>query len=245
MPLLIPAKAFTLTEGTLPIIITLPHATPLGQSYARELQERHAGLKITEGGLLEIVEKFTRVCLAQKGRPYVLTAQVHRSRLDFSRSKQMVGGEWAYDDPRAEPLYDAFEATLAQITEHVTKNFPTALLLDLHGCWTPAQDIFIGTLNGKTTPTDPNIPSPRTHLYELLTARGWQVSPKLNEPEVAFMGRSDSIIARHNLAAMGRGNSASLQIEVSKRIRLRPSLIQKFAQDFAESILTMLGLDNA
>ncbi|MBI5927665.1 MAG: N-formylglutamate amidohydrolase [Chloroflexi bacterium] len=237
-----PEKAFTLMAGSLPIVLTLPHATPLNSSYASELEERAYGLKKTETGLLEITERFTQACHAQKGTPYVLIAQVHRSRIDFSRSKHVVAGEQAYDDSRAEPLYDAFEQSLAALSQQVMQDTPAALLFDLHGCRTREPDIYIGTLNGKTITSYGHTTSLRDRLHDLLTKRGWRVEPKPGSVETAFTGRSDSIIARHNLSklAVRPGNFGSLQIEISQQIRLRTSYSQQFAHDFAEAALALI-----
>lgn len=238
-----PEKAFHLTTGSLPILLTLPHSTPLEQSYAAELKERVRGLKKAEGGLLDITEQFKHVCHSQKGTPYVLIARVHRSRIDFSRSKQIIAGEHAYDDARAEPLYDAFEQTLAGLVRQITHAAaPTALLLDLHGCRSRDTDVFLGTLNGKTITSNGHLHSLRDRLHESLSKKGWKVEPKPGTDEIKFTGRSDSIIARHNLAKLAAqpGNYGSLQIEISQHIRLRAANNQQFAYDLAEAILSLL-----
>ncbi len=238
----LPEKAFHLTAGSLPIVLTLPHATPLEQSYATELQERLRGLKKAEGGLIDITERFKQVCHSQKGTPYILIARVHRSRIDFSRSKQIVAGERAYDDARAEPLYDAFEQTLADLVQQITHATPTALLLDLHGCRSRDTDVYLGTLNGKTMTSNGHLHSLRDRLHASLSKQGWKVEPKPGVAETKFAGRSDSIIARHNLAklAVQPGNYGSLQIEVSQRIRLHTPRNQQFAHDLAEATLSLL-----
>ena len=237
-----PERAFHVTVGSLPILLTLPHATPLEQSYAAELQERVRGLKKAEGGLIEITERFRQVCHSQKGTPYVLIARVHRSRIDFSRGKQVVAGEHAYDDARAEPLYDAFEQALVGLAQQITHAAPSALLLDLHGCRSRDTDIYLGTLNGKTMTANGHPDTLRDRLHNLLTQRGWAVEPKPGTPEIKFAGRSDSIIARHNLAklAVQAGNYGSLQIEISQRIRLHTVRNQQFAHDLAEVALSLL-----
>lgn len=237
-----PEKAFHLTTGSLPIVLTLPHATPLEESYAAELKERVRGLKKAEGGLIDITERFKQVCHSQKGTPYVLIARVHRSRIDFSRSKQIIAGEHAYDDARAEPLYDAFEQTLAGLVQKITPATATALLLDLHGCRSRDTDVYLGTLNGKTMTSNGHLQSLRDRLYASLSKRGWKVEPKPGADEIKFTGRSDSIIARHNLAklAVQPGNYGSLQIEISQHIRLRAVHNQQFAHDLAEATLSLL-----
>lgn len=238
----LPEKAFHLTAGSLPIVLTLPHATPLEQSYATELQERLRGLKKAEGGLIDIIERFKQVCHSQKGTPYILIARVHRSRIDFSRSKQIIAGEHAYDDARAEPLYDAFEQTLAGLVQQITHATPTALLLDLHGCRSRDTDVYLGTLNGKTMTSNGHLRSLRDRLHESLSKQGWKVEPKPGATETKFAGRSDSIIARHNLAKLAAqpGNYGSLQIELSQHIRLRAANNQQFAHDLAEATLSLL-----
>ncbi|MCQ3929901.1 MAG: hypothetical protein DPW16_05545 [Chloroflexi bacterium] len=237
-----PEKAFHLTAGSLPIVLTLPHATPLEHSYATELHERLRGLKKAEGGLIDITERFKQVCHSQKGTPYILIARVHRSRIDFSRSKQIVAGEHAYDDARAEPLYDAFEQTLAGVVQQITHATPTALLFDLHGCRSRNTDVYLGTLNGKTITSNGHLHSLRDHLHESLSKQGWKVEPKPGADEIKFTGRSDSIIARHNLAKLAAqaGNYGSLQIELSQHIRLRAVNNQQFAHDLAEAALSLL-----
>jgi hypothetical protein len=169
------------------------------------------------------------------GDPYVVGAQIHRSRIDFNRSKEYIGGERAFDDPQAEPLYDIFEHSLSNVVEEALRGSEIGLLIDLHGCRTDESDVFIGTLNGKTVYQHDGHTFGKDIVREHLTRRGWKVAPKIGQPETVFTGRSDGIINRHNISRRP-GRYASIQLEVSRAIRLDQERNRAFANDLADAI---------
>jgi hypothetical protein len=233
-------KAVSFQRGTIPVILTLPHACPLDQSYADELIERNAERRVKreELYLLPLVHHLTEQLGNLKGQPHIIAARVHRSRIDFNRGKQYLAGERAYDDPRAEPFYDTFEQAVAAAVQHVAQ-YPRGLLLDLHGCFTSEVDVYLGTRNGETAATADGRMFARDDLRDYLTWRGWRVEPGPGQREAAFAGRPDGIIARHNLARY-HGRYASLQIEISRGVRFDAWRNRLFAYHLAEAIAELI-----
>lgn len=225
--------AFAFTPGELPLLITVPHGVHLDQSHYPELNERANGLKLEEQNIIETAQALAQtVASQQRQRPAMLIALVHRSRLDFGRSPTPLRGESAYDDPRAAPLFTAHEDCIQNWIKAQPVERP-ALLLDLHGCRTETHDLFIGTRRGKTCPT--------SYLYILqstLLSSGWRISPLPGQPETQFSARPDSIISRHNLSSRSP-NQASIQIEISGRVRNDEQLRWRLVKDLGTSIQTI------
>jgi hypothetical protein len=226
----LPSVGFNFTQGELPLLITVPHGIHLDQSHYPELEERVHGLKLEEQNIIEtaqaLLETFA-TCYGQ--RPSLLIALVHRSRLDFGRSPTTLRGESAYDDPRAANIFAAHETCIRKWIDAQPTEKP-ALLLDLHGCRTETYDLFIGTRHGQTCP------SKYFHtLQTTLLNANWRVSPLPGQPETQFSARPDSIISRHNLAARSP-LQASIQIEISGRVRNDEQRRQRLVNDLAKSI---------
>ncbi len=226
-------EAYLHQPGEIPVILTIPHGISLDQSHASHLAERKSGLVIEELFVLEFAEILTNCFLKIWGRPHTFTALIHRSRIDFARGKECWRGECAYDDPQAELYYDAFESRLKVLCMDVTRQYNSALLLDLHGCLSNDFDAYLGTLNGLTS-SDRRFFA-RDTIQSALSQRHWRIAPSPGGKEIRFSGRADSIIARHNLSAYP-GLHASIQIEISGNIRSHRSEKQRFANDLATAI---------
>lgn len=232
-------EAYLYQPGKIPVILTIPHGISLDQSHAAHLAERKSGRVIEELYLLDFVEILTNCLRKTWEQPHTFTALIHRSRIDFARGKECWRGECAYDDPRAEPYYDAFEDRLKLLCADVTRQHNSALLLDLHGCLSNDFDAYLGTLNGHTTKSFGGQLFARDSIQTALSQRQWRIAPLPGEREIRFSGRADSIIARYNLSTHP-GLHASIQIELSGDIRSHRSERQRFAVDLAAAIKTTL-----
>jgi len=222
-------------RGDVPVIVTVPHGIGQDESCGLYLAERKNGGKLEELRLFPLTWSFVERLRATWGAPYVVIPLVHRSRVDFSRGKALLDGERAFDDARAAPLYDAFEALLAETIAAAFAGSSCGLLLDLHGCLTGEQDVFIGTRNGQTVTVQDGVAFGRDAIVTHLHRAGWRVSPQPGEPERKFAGRPDSIIARHSQVARG-GRYAAVQLEVSRAVRLDDARRTSFAHDLADAV---------
>lgn len=238
LPLPAYADAYSYLPGQIPVILTVPHGISLDESTCTHLTERQNGLKVEELHVLQLTNLLVEGLRHLWAVPHVLIARVHRSRIDFARSQTVLRNECAYDDPRAEPYYLAFEDHLTTLCHQLTQSHPNVLLLDVHGCIREDYDAFLGTLNGQTSTTKDGQFFGRDALQRALTSRRWRVAPSPGAREVRFSGRSDSIIARHNLALLP-GTNTSIQIEISGAIRRSELRRQQFASDLASAIVSL------
>jgi N-formylglutamate amidohydrolase len=219
----------------MPLLITVVHAATLEQSRHGGLPERLADerFKRYEIALLPLLDAICAGLLARGGRPHLIIPQIHRSRIDFNRGKPYQSGEQAYDDPRAEPIYDSFDQLVAATLGQALAQGQPGLLIDLHGCTTADADLFLGSLNGLTVAQRPGQPSAYETLRAAMSGRGWRVAPQVGAAETRYRGRADGVIGRHNLAPRG---GASIQIEVSRYIRVDPALSARFGADLAAAL---------
>jgi len=226
--------AYYLHKGQVPVIFTIPHGISLDDSTCSTLKSRNNGRLIEELHIIELVEATAKHLQETWGYPYLYIARIHRSKIDFARSKSMITGESAYEDPRAEFLFDDFEYRLNRLILSLIHNHPTVILLDVHGCLKKDYDVYLGTRNGKTALSQNNRVFARDTLQKELSRSGWKVAPEPGTREEFFTGRVDSIITRHNLSTHP-GRHASIQIEISSRVRGDVHR-ERFAYDLASAI---------
>jgi hypothetical protein len=206
-----------------------------GESFGLYLEERKEGAKLEELGLFPLAWSFAERLRAVWGAPYVVIPLVHRSRVDFSRGKELLDGERAFDDARAEPLYEAFEVIMAQTMDASFAGSEQGLLLDLHGCLTDEKDVFIGTCHDQTVTVRDGVAFGKHTIALHLLRSGWRVSPRPGEPEKKFAGRPDSIISRHNPVTRG-GLYGAIQMEISRAVRLDDVRRAAFALSLADAV---------
>lgn len=232
---------FLVYEGDTPLLITLIHGATPQQSRHGLLPERQATerLKRYEYALFPLLAAILAGLAARHHRPHLVIPLIHRSRIDFNRGKIYRGGERAYDDPQAEPLYDAFERLVATTLDRTIGDGEQGLLIDLHGCTTDTADLFLGSLNGRTISRI----NGRAYAYDTLRAamleHGWRVAPLPDQPEIRYHGREDGLIGRHNRVGRVR-RFAAIQIEVAYYIRADAALRNRFGADLAAAIVQAL-----
>jgi hypothetical protein len=236
-------QEFLVQNGTLPLLITVVHATTLENSRHGTLPERNAdeSVKRYEVALLPLLQAITHGLLRRGGRAYTIVPLIHRSRLDLNRGKQWHRGQRAYDDHAAEGIYDRFDAL---VTTTLARAIPTGVpgvLIDLHGCTTHAADLFMGSLHGETLSQIDGQPFAYDAIRCMMNERGWRVAPPPGEPETRYAGHPHGVISRHNLAHNSRGSS--IQLEVSRYIRRDALLIARFGDDLAAALIQALRPD--
>lgn len=230
-------EPFLVGAGTLPLVITMVHAATLEQSRHGPLPERIEDdrFKRYEIALFPLLAAIVAGLERRGGRPYLVVPLIHRSRIDFNRGKQRHNGQRAYDDPQAEAIYNSFDALVAEALAQALAPGRPGLLLDLHGCTTDDADLFLGTLNGRTVGRFGGQPFAYGRLRDALSAQGWRVAPPMGERETRYVGRADGVIGRHNLADSPHGGT-SMQLEVSRYIRVNPLLNARFGDDLAAAL---------
>jgi hypothetical protein len=237
-----PGSEFLLRQGNIPLVITMVHATTLAQSRHGTLPDRNADERVKryEIAMFHLLWKIVAGLERRCGRPYIVVPLIHRSRIDFNRGKVFHEHQRAYDDPAAERLYDRFDTIVGSFLEQAIPEGTRGLLIDLHGCTTEAADLFMGSLHGQTLSERNGVPFAYNTLRHTMVERGWRVAPPVGEPEIRYPSHPYGVINRHNLARKGQRGS-SIQLEVSRYIRVDALLNARFGDDLALALAKVLS----
>ncbi len=212
-------------EGTLPIIISVPHDGDLqidnvaernnttGSVYFSKAQDTY-----TKQIALEISENLEK---RTGKKPFLVIDLLSRKYMDANRNVSD-----AYEDSRVKKVYAQYNQNLTSAIEKVGKGNQTGVLVDLHGQSQLPEDLYIITLNGKSMEK-----SKEESLRQFLQSKGYVVS--LSNPEKFEI--SGIIIDRFG---KHRENGIdAFEIEVQKSIRYDKTRREKFVKDFSEALL--------
>lgn len=142
----------TARKGNFPVIISAPHGGTLDVPDVPP--RKGVGLPVgtagfftgRDGGTEELAGLLAvEVFLKTGKRPYLVAAKFHRKYLDANRPP-----EFAYEDPNAKPVYDAYRGTLAAFCKEVRAKHGRGLLLDVHSQGVQPGTVMRGTADGKT-----------------------------------------------------------------------------------------------
>jgi len=140
-------------EGTLPIILTVPHG---GRQAIPGIEERNIEGKPRGKGARFVKGRDTNTdILAQRiakeieqitGKtPYMVMAKFERKYIDANRSPEI-----ALQNPRARPYYDAYHNAIRRFIDQIHSKYPAGLLIDVHGQSFVPDVIMRGTHNGRS-----------------------------------------------------------------------------------------------
>ena len=138
----------TVTQGTLPIIVTAPHGGSTTIPGVPDRVGRKAGqfvvVRDTSTDLL--ARKLAESIEREMGRkPFVVIAHFPRSEVDANRPAAD-----AYESERAKPYYEAYHEAVRSACREVDARWGHGLLLDLHAQAADTNAIYRGTNNGAT-----------------------------------------------------------------------------------------------
>jgi N-formylglutamate amidohydrolase len=147
-----PANLVLVREGTLPIILTVPHG---GREAIPGVAPRDTLGKPSGGrGFVTVTDTNTdRLALgiaaeikALTGKePYLVMAKFKRRFVDPNRPPEV-----AVDSPAARPYYDYYHQAVRRFIEEVRAKYPAGLLVDVHGQKKDPTVVMRGTQNGRT-----------------------------------------------------------------------------------------------
>jgi N-formylglutamate amidohydrolase len=149
---LAPADLVLLRQGTLPIILTVPHG---GREAIPGVAQRDTLGKPSGGrGFVTVTDTNTdRLALgiaaeirALTGKePYLVMAKFGRKFIDPNRPPEV-----AVDSPAARPYYDYYHQAVRRFIDEVRAKYPAGLLVDVHGQKKDPTVVMRGTQNGRT-----------------------------------------------------------------------------------------------
>jgi N-formylglutamate amidohydrolase len=133
-------------QGTLPILLTVPHG---GKLPIANISERTKGKLVRDVYTTELASAISDQLYALTGkRPFLVAGLFSRKFIDANRSVTV-----AIENELAKPIYDAYHASIAKFVAEIKMITGPHLLLDIHGQGADEACIFRGTQNKKTITT--------------------------------------------------------------------------------------------
>ncbi len=149
---LAPADLVLVRQGTLPIILTVPHG---GREAIPGVAPRDTAGKPSGGrgfvtGTDTNTDKLALGIAAEvkalTGKePYLVMAKFKRKFVDPNRPTEV-----AVDSPAARPYYDYYHRAVRRFIDEVRAKYPAGLLVDVHGQKKDPTVVMRGTQNGRT-----------------------------------------------------------------------------------------------
>lgn len=247
-------------QGTLPIILTVPHG---GALKPENVLARRYGVTGTDSNTISLSEMIIEELEARHGgRPHVIISRLHRSRLDPNREIK----EAAQGDPTAEAAWHLFHNSAQKACDAVMKKHGLGLLLDIHGHRHMDQRVELGylvkseqlrpddaalnadaALIASTSVRDLDRRSPQSFaellrgpysLGSLLEARGFRSVPSPDKLRPGLM--STYFSGAYDVSAHGSrdgGTVSAIQIECPwNGVRDKPENQRRFAKALVDSL---------
>ncbi|MGV3659569.1 MAG: hypothetical protein ACO1TE_05275 [Prosthecobacter sp.] len=247
-------------QGTLPIILTVPHGGTLKPENVLARRYGVTGIDSNTAPLTEMI--IEELAARYGGRPHAIFSRLHRSRLDPNREIK----EAAQGEPTAEAAWHGFHDSTQRACDAVMKKHGTGLLLDIHGHRHLDQRVELGylvkseqlrpgdaalnadaALIASTSIRELDQRSPQSFaellrgphsLGSLLEARGFRSVPSPDKPRPGIMASYFS--GAYDIAAHGSrdgGTVSAIQIECPwNGIRDKPENQRRFAKALAEAL---------
>ncbi|MCA9141264.1 MAG: hypothetical protein KDB05_00670 [Planctomycetales bacterium] len=169
------------------------------------------------------------------GKPYLVAARFDRKFIDVNRGRQD-----AYEDPLAQPHYDAYHQAIDAACQEIIQHWGRGLLLDIHGTSTEPNTIFRGTNDGKTASHlvnrfgNDSLRGP-TSLFGRFAAAGYTVNPGIGSEAPESARHRGGYTVRSYGSREGRTIDA-IQLEFGSALRATTSL-DRTSKDFASAIV--------
>ena len=126
-------------QGEIPLILSAPHG---GEFMPEEITSRSSGVFDKDDYTLELTQEIIKEFHQQIGKtPYVIIGDISRKKVDFNRQK-----EEAYEDERAEVVYDEFHGLIQKSEKEIEEKFAKGLYIDIHGQSHPKAHLEFGYL---------------------------------------------------------------------------------------------------
>jgi len=240
-----PANLVLVREGTLPIILTVPHGgrqaipgieerntegKPRGKG-ARFVKSRDANTDILAQRIADEIKQIT-------GRtPYVVMAKFERKYIDANRSPEI-----ALENPRARPYYDFYHNAIRRFIDEIRSKYPAGLLIDVHGQSFVPDVVMRGTHNGRSVTnlvrrggfravTGPN------GIFGQLEANGFKVFPSNYLPTRGTFENA-GLNGGYTVAIYGSDNPNgidAMQMEFGSKYRQK-AVLDKSGRDAGKAI---------
>jgi N-formylglutamate amidohydrolase len=184
-----PTDLVVAREGTLPIILTVPHGgrEEIPGVAPRDTRGKPSGgrgfVTVTDTGTDRLALGIAAEIKVLTGKePYVVMAKFGRKYVDPNRPPE-IGVESA----AARPYYDYYHQSVRRFVDEIRSKYPAGLLVDVHGQKKDARVVMRGTQNGRTVARlvaragVPAVTGPNG-IFGALAANGLDVFPTNDVP---------------------------------------------------------------
>jgi N-formylglutamate amidohydrolase len=149
---LAPADLVLAQQGTLPIILTVPHGgrEAIPGAAPRDTLGKPSGgrgfVTATDTNTDRLALGIAAEIKALTGKePYLVMAKFKRKFVDPNRPPEV-----AVDSPAARPYYDYYHQAVRRFVDEIRAKYPAGLLVDVHGQKKDPRVVMRGTQNGRT-----------------------------------------------------------------------------------------------
>lgn len=150
-----PADLVLVQQGTMPIILTAPHAgheaipgVPPREDKSKDEAFRKWGGFVAGRGDANtdlLAQGIAAEIKALTGKDaYLVMAKFERRFIDANRPSEL-----ALDNANARPYFDYYHNSIRRFVDEIRKKYPASLLIDVHGQPTKPTVIWRGTMNGR------------------------------------------------------------------------------------------------
>ena len=147
-----PADLVLVRQGTLPIILTVPHGgrEEIAGAAPRDTRGKPSGgrgfVTVTDTNTDRLALGIAAQIKAVTGKePYLVLAKFERKYVDPNRPPEI-----GVESPAARPYYDTYHQTVRRFVDEIRSKYPAGLLIDVHGQKKDPSVVMRGTQNGRT-----------------------------------------------------------------------------------------------
>jgi N-formylglutamate amidohydrolase len=223
-------------KGNIPILLTAPHGGELSVPF---LKIRTRGKTVGDARTLQLTQAIAAAMANKTGlRPYVVGLRCKRKYVDANRPTNE-----AYEDERAQPIYDAYHRQILEYIKEIKEKFPhnNPLLIDIHGQAFKKNTIFRGTRNKQTVKKllhrcGENALSGQKSIIKSLESYGYTVFPSSALKRKAEASAYWGGFTISNYGSHKRNGIDAIQLEFGSDFR-QSNVINTVARTVAQAII--------
>jgi len=243
------ASLVLVRQGSLPIILTAPHGgrerIP-GASQREMITDKvdasrrwggfHRGGDLNTDILVQIIAAEIKALLGRDA--YLVMAKFERKFIDVNRPPDL-----AFDGAEAKPYYDLYHSSIRRFVDEVRREYPAALLIDVHGQNKDPEALMRGTLNGRAVERLLQRSGPESivgpnGLFGQLEVNGFKVFPA-NDIPIGRRSEDAGFNGGYTIRTYGSHTADgvdAIQMEFGRKYRQKITLDQT-GKDAAKSIV--------
>jgi N-formylglutamate amidohydrolase len=240
----VPADLVQVQQGTLPIILTVPHGgrEAIPGVALRNIRGLPSGgrayVTVTDTNTDRLALGIAAEIKRLTGKDvYLVMAKFERRYVDPNRPREI-----ALDSPAARPYYDCYHQSVRAFVDEIRSKYPAGLLIDVHGQKKDPTVLMRGTRNGRSVGRlleragAPAVTGP-DGLFGQLKAHGFTVFPA-NDVPPGGTSENGGYAGGYTVATYGSDTADGIdavQMEFGTKYR-RNAVVDTYAVDAGKAI---------